>query len=80
MLWAAVSDSLTLHALLLPSPSSRSKQASLIAPAAAHFQEVADAMRKIRPELTLEDARRQAVDVFLLIDDKDVGLASACIC
>eukprot|EP00891_Asterochloris_glomerata_P009222 jgi/Astpho2/9222/Aster-07179 len=37
------------------------------------FKEVADAMRKIRPELTLEDARRQAVDVFLLIDDQDEG-------
>lgn len=37
-------------------------------------------MRKIRPELTLEDARRQAVDVFLLIDDQDEGLASACNC
>ena len=68
------------HALLLSSLSSRSQQASLMAAAAAQLQEVADAMRKIRPELTLEDARRQAVDVFLLIDDKDEGSASACDC
>ena len=37
-------------------------------------------MKKIQPELTLEDARRQAVDVFLLIDDKDEGSAPACKC
>ena len=56
----------------------------MAAAAAAQLQEVADAMRKIRPELTLEDARRQAVDVFLLIDDKEEGSAqhatAGCLC